>query len=135
MQLRTLYPNLKDLGVEAAVVMQSPPERMREELAGRYAVPYPALSDPERRAYAAYRLARATPAEVFAPRVIAAAGRTLLTGGHVVGRLSGDGWQMGGVFAVTPSGTLAAVRYPPDAGDNPDDAELLAMAKAAGGGD
>lgn len=134
MQLRTLYPEMRAVGVEAAVVMQSPPERMRGELTGRYAVPFPALSDPDRVGYAAYRLRRAAPAEVFAPRVFAAAGRTLFSGGHPVGRLSGDGWQMGGVFGISPDGLLVAARYPAHAGDSPSDAELLALARSAGGG-
>lgn len=110
--------------------MQSEPEQVRRELVGRYAVPYPVLCDPALAAFAAYGLGRATPGEVFAPRVFGRAALTLLQG-HLVGRESGDVLQMPGVFAVRRGGIIAAAHYPAHAGDNPSDEALRAMALTA----
>ena len=84
-----------------------------------------ALADPEKRAYQAYGLTRASTSELFAPQVWAKGFRAALHG-HFIGMPKGDPFQMPGLFLVDTAGVVRYAHRHRDAGDNPPNAELFA---------
>lgn len=77
------------------------------------------ISDPQCRLYDAFDLKRGTLGQLFGPKVIARGINAFLTGGHTIGKLQGDGFQMPGVFLVQGNAILNEYRHA-HAGDRPD---------------
>jgi hypothetical protein len=85
------------------------------------------FSDPERRIYQAFDLARAAWWQLFGPRVWARGLASLLRNGQ--GAIDGDGFQMPGAFVVRDSRIVAAFRHE-TAADRPDYLQLVNAASA-----
>jgi len=68
------------------------------------------FSDPQRRAYQALGLSRATAAQIFHPRVFVH-GMMALLKGHIVGKLQGDGFQMPGAFLIRDGKVIREFRH------------------------
>jgi peroxiredoxin len=77
------------------------------------------ISDPQCRLYDAFDLKRGTLGQLFGPKVFARGINAFLTGGHAVGKLQGDGFQMPGVFLMRGNAILAGFRHA-HAGERPD---------------
>ncbi len=103
-------------------VTQGTPDQTRAFSASRR-VPFPCLSDPERRSYRAYGLGRGTLAQVLGPRVLWR-GLRAAAHGHVMGRIVGDEFQLGGTFIIH-RGIVRFTHYPGDASDNASPEALL----------
>ena len=78
----------------------------------------PHYSDPSRRLYRSFGLARGTLSQTFGPKPLARGVEATLRG-HVVGKLVGDGFQMPGVFLVERGEIVRAFRHESVA-DRPD---------------
>ena len=88
-------------------------------LLGRYGLAdLPRFADPQRDLYRAMGLQRGSLGQLFGPRVWAR-GIAATLGGHLAGKLDGDGFQLGGVFVVHRGRVVAAHRNT-DAADRPD---------------
>lgn len=99
-QLAQQQDALKTAGLRVAVVMMSEPEAM-EALWQQYRLQEIApVSDPERRFYKAFGLARANFQQVFGGAVWVRGFQAWTQGGHGVGPLDGDGFQLGGAFLI-----------------------------------
>jgi len=72
-----------------------------------------------------YGLQRGTLWQLFGLDAVVNGIRAVLAG-HKQGPISGDGFQMPGVFVIDTSGTVLLARRHRTAADNPDNAELLA---------
>lgn len=95
---------IEGLGARVCFVYM-PGEVGGEALAGRFFGRYgldgvARVADPERRLYRAFGLGRGSFGQLFGPRVWGRGFAAGLLGGHLVGKLVGDGFQMPGVFVV-----------------------------------
>ncbi|WP_303674741.1 SelL-related redox protein [Vampirovibrio chlorellavorus] len=99
-QLARQQDALKTAGLRAAVVMMSAPEAM-ETLWQRYGLQeiFP-ITDPDRRFYKAFGLSRANFQQVFGGSVWVRGFQAWTQGGHGIGPLDGDGFQLGGAFLI-----------------------------------
>lgn len=87
-------------------------------------------TDPSRTAYRALGLRRSV-AGTLSPRSLAAGLRSTLKG-YVQTSVQGDGFQLGGLFAVRPGGEIAFAQVNRDAADRPDlDGALRALSPAS----
>ena len=92
--------------------------------ADEHRLPFPLLSDPDRRAYRAYGLERGRRLRVWGLRSgIAYAG--LLRRGRRFRRPVEDTLQLGGDFVIAPDGTLAYTFWSEGPDDRPPVAELV----------
>lgn len=81
------------------------------------------IQDPERSLYRAFSLQRGRLAALFGPRVWWRGFVAGVLHGHGVGKLDGDGFQMGGVFLVKDAVILRSFRHR-SAADRPDYRDL-----------
>lgn len=79
----------------------------------------PRVSDPEKRLYRAFDLRRGSLGQLFGIRVWLRGFEAGVLGGHGVGMLQGDGFQMPGAFVVHRGRIVRAFRHR-DAADRPD---------------
>jgi hypothetical protein len=86
------------------------------------------FSDPERRMYRAFDLARAAWWQLFGPRVWGRGLTSILRNGQ--GAIDGDGFQMPGAFVVRDGRIVAAFRHE-TAADRPDYLKLVDAASAS----
>lgn len=112
-------------GVHLAIVHQGTPEQGRGLLARYGLEDVAAVSDPERRLYAALDLRRGTLRQLFGPRVWWR-GLVATLRGHLVGPLVGDGFQMPGVFLLDRGRIVRAHRHA-SADERPDYARLCTL--------
>jgi peroxiredoxin len=93
-------------------------------------VPFECLGDPDREAYHAVGLERGGPLEYMGPS--AAVGWLKAAGhGNFGGAPKGDVAQRPGTFVVAPDGTVALAHYNRNSADNPSNAELIDVVRAA----
>lgn len=69
------------------------------------------FSDPERTLYKAFNLQRGNPGQLFGPRVWQRGFDAFFRGGHGLGAMVGDGFQMPGVFLLHEGKVLSEVRH------------------------
>ena len=111
-------------GAGLIVVVQSLPGHVKR-YAERKQVPFPILSDPERKLYSLYQVPSGGFKEYIAPAVLKATIQATLKG-HFHGRLEGNEFQIPADFVIAPNGTLAFVHYGKDVSDFLPHAELMA---------
>ncbi len=90
------------------------------------------FSDPDAAAYKLYGLGRGNAQQVFGPAVWLRAAQVTTDGtfdGLPIGKPVGDPFQMPGVFVIDTDGRVRMAYYSKHAGDYPDDAALLMLAK------
>lgn len=109
-------------GVRPVVIAMSPPDRLQATLARYGLSDLAAVSDPDRRLYAAAELHRGSLAQLFGP-IVWWRGLQATLKGHLVGRLEGDGFQMPGALLIHQGRVLRAYRHR-TAADRPDLASL-----------
>ncbi len=96
----------------------------------RHDLPFLCLSDPQKRAYQAFRLARGSAWQIAGPANWAGGLKALVRGG--VGVPQGDVLQMPGAFVIDPLGRLRYVHYSDKQVDRPShEAMMAAMRNAA----
>ncbi len=100
-------------------------------LLGKYGLEaVPRISDPEAALYRAFDLQRGTFVQLFGFRVLWRGMNAALLAGHGVGRTTGDGFQMPGVFLLYRGKVLAGFRHRTVA-DRPDYEALASFAQLA----
>jgi hypothetical protein len=77
------------------------------------------VADADKRLYGALELARGTIGQLFGPRLWVRGLVAGVLGGHGIGGLRGDGFQMSGAFLIRDGRVVRAFRHQ-DAGDRPD---------------
>ena len=118
---------LDDLGTDTmvALITFSEPDRLTT-YRDRHHLPFPVLTDPERRTYRAYGLGRGSVARVWgrraARRYVDLIRRDGLTGLRVP---SEDTLQLGGDFVIAPDGTLVFGFWGAGPDDRPSVDELV----------
>lgn len=106
-------------GMHVAIVHMVGDDRAAAYL-GKYDLPgHVRVSDPEKRLYAAFELERGRLGQLFGLRVWWRGLLAGVLGGHGVGGLAGDGFQMPGAFVVRNGRVIRAFRHR-DAADRPD---------------
>jgi peroxiredoxin len=120
---------IQNRGVRIVVVHMVTPEAARPHLA-RYGLTamngVGHISDPEKKLYLAFELMRGKFKQLFGLRVIWRGFVAGAFGGHWVGRLAGDGFQMPGAFLVKRGQILRAYRHQ-DAAERPDYCEIAGV--------
>lgn len=120
--LRTRRRGIEEGGTGIVLVHMAPDEVAAEFLRQYDLGDLPRIADPEKRLYASFGLRRGSLTQLFGPRVWWR-GFIATLGGHKVGKLVGDGFQMPGVFLVRDGRVDRAYRHE-TAGDRPDYLDL-----------
>lgn len=110
-------------GLNVAIVHMVSDDRASAYLAKYDLPPHVRVSDPDKRLYRAFDLARGELGQLFGLRVWWRGFLAGVVGGHGVGGLAGDGFQMPGAFVVSGGRVVRAFRHR-DAADRPDYADL-----------
>ena len=84
------------------------------------------ISDPKRELYKYFELKFGSPLQLFGPQVWLRGLQAFIEGGHLVGKLTGHGFQMPGV-ALCKDGECSLVYRHPHAGARPDYVSLCAQ--------
>jgi hypothetical protein len=123
------HSDFRAMGLGVIAVSMSRPDGVARYLAGR-PLPFPLLADPDRRAYAAFGLARTTWWRMIRPGIGWRYLRAVLRGGRVRGVPEGeDPLQTGGDFLVAADRRLLWAYTSPDPTDRPAAARLLEVAR------
>ncbi|MFH5804844.1 AhpC/TSA family protein [Alienimonas sp. DA493] len=115
---------IESAGVRPAILTMSDAETAAKRAARAGLDDLPRFSDPHRTVYRALGLGRGTARELFSPTVWAKGLAPFLK--HGLGRMDGDGFQMGGAFLLSENGVLTS-HVARNAADAPD---LPALAQA-----
>jgi hypothetical protein len=122
------FAEFRALGVGVIAVSMSRPAGVDRYLAER-PLPFPLLADPDRRAYAAFRLARTTWLRLIRPSIGWRFLMAILRGGRIRRIPEGeDPLQTGGDFLVGADRRLLWAYSSPDPTDRPSAARLLEVA-------
>ncbi len=92
----------------------------------KLALPFPLISDPERRLYQAYDLRMVSSLELFAPSLVVKA-VTAMARGYTIGMPIGNIRQLPGVFIIDTYGGIVFSHIAKDAADHPDTEAILAV--------
>jgi hypothetical protein len=123
------FSEFEATGVRVVAVSMSRPEGVARYLAQR-PLPFPLLADPDRRAYAAFRLPRTTWLRMIRPGIGWRFLMAVLRGGRIRRIPEGeDPLQTGGDFLVGPDRRLLWAYSGPDPTDRPPVAGLLEVAR------
>ena len=129
--LGRLRTRLERSGVGIVLVHPSTDERAAELFDTYGLADLPRFADPDRVLYRALGLSRGRLAQVLGPRVFWRAASATLRG-HLLGRKSGDVWQMPGVFLVRNGQVVEAFRHR-DVAERPDYQAIVARLDELGG--
>jgi hypothetical protein len=126
-----VYGAIRALGGEVLVVSFSGPDRVAAYLK-RYPLPFPAVSDPERRAYQAFALERTSWGRLVRPRVLARYLKLMLRGWLPWKSEKGaDVLQLGGDFVLDDHRRLVYGYRSEAPTDRPQARALLEAVRAA----
>jgi peroxiredoxin len=129
-QLRDDRERFEEAGARVVLIGLGPHTRAMLFCDERH-VPFPCLSDPEQEAYRAYGLERASPLQVFNPRVYMRYARAVLKRDVDLAKASGDDWrQMPGTFLIDRQGVVRYAHRNRDVSDNPANEEILEALEA-----
>lgn len=120
--MRGHYERFRAAGADIVAILQGTPEQIGEFCSSR-GIPFPCLSDPERRAYKAFALRRGSLFQILGPQVLLK-GIGAAAQGFFMGKIVGDEFQMPGVFIVD-RGIVRFAHYSKNAADNPEENILL----------
>ncbi|MEC8022843.1 MAG: peroxiredoxin-like family protein [Myxococcota bacterium] len=101
--------------------------QMAEQFAAQFNIPFPLLTDPSRRVYAAAGMKRNLG---LGPSSILKAGRAMAAG-HRQGITQGDVWQQGGVVVLSEDGQVLLSHADTGAGDHLSTSEILQTLRRA----
>lgn len=124
-ELRDRRAALSSAGARLALVHMGDDQSAAEFFAGYGLDDVPRFSDPQCRLYRSFGLRRGSILQLFGPFVWWRGIVAGLLGGHGVGSLAGDGFQMPGAFVVHRGRIVKEFRHR-TAADRPDYAELAA---------
>lgn len=123
------YDKIKAVGGELLVVLQSDPDRLREDLADMAVFPFEIICDPEEKLYNEFEILPAPSKEKLAglstmPKVVKA-----MAAGYKHGRYEGEELQLPASFILTPELTVTYVRYAKVIDDILDSGQLAELLK------
>ena len=114
----------EDTGTAIVLVHMGEPDSSRRFF-GKYGLDdLPQISDPRCLLYRAFGLAKGSLRALFGPFVMWRGFQAVVAGGHAVGRLAGDGFQMPGLFLLYHGQVIATYRHQ-SAADRPDYLHLV----------
>jgi peroxiredoxin len=123
-QLRREQNRFKRDGAGVVLVGMGSPQEC-EQFRREQQVPFPIISDPDRRLYKAFQLQRMSALGMLSP-ALAVKGISAMARGHGLGRPVGDVRQLPGVFIVDSDGRIAWGHRPEDPAGHPAPATILA---------
>lgn len=129
--MRDHFPRLQALGAQVLVVTFATPQALAIFLAD-YPMPFPVVSDPERRAYRAFGLERTSWWTIFRPDVVLRYLRLIRKGWSP--RRPGEGddlLQLGGDFVLDAQGEILYAHRSADPTDRPTMETLFAALSKA----
>lgn len=128
--MQEIYPQLRELGVEVLAVSFTPPEKIRFFM-GKYPLPFPVVSDPQRKGYEAFELGRTSLAGVLRPGVLWRFLKKMFRGWMPAKPAKGDDvWQLGGDFLLDRHGVLRFAYASSEPTDRPSQDALLQAARS-----
>ena len=127
--MRRDYNRFRDAGGEVAAITMGTPEQAAA-FRDRHKLPFHCLSDPQRVAYEAFGIGRATIRQVAGPLVWLRSAWALVR--HGGGAPIGDPLQLHAAFIVDCSGVIRFARYPRHSADLPAHDEMIATIHQSG---
>jgi AhpC/TSA antioxidant enzyme len=127
--LRDAEPRIEDAGASLFVVGNGLPQQAKWFAEDTGLREEQLFTDPARATYKAAGLKRGF-LRTMGPAVWAK-GRRARQGGFKQSGVKGDPWQEGGVFVVTPDGSVPYSYISETAGDHPEPADVVAAVEAA----
>jgi peroxiredoxin len=127
--LRDNRDRLEKAGLRTLLVGMGTPQKS-EAFRQEFDLPFPLVSDPDRKLYRAFDLKRMSTLGFLSPR-LARKGIGAMVRGHSMGAPQGDVKQLPGVFIIDPDGRVVFSHYAADPSDHPQIETLLTAAKAA----
>jgi peroxiredoxin len=125
--VQRIYDEIQALGGEVLVVSFTIPKLITAFLA-ELPLPFPVVSDAERKAYQAFALASTNVRGFLRPGVIWRYLKLMVRGWMPKGPgENADVWQLGGDFLIDAAGTLKYAYPSKDAADRPSNEELLKL--------
>ena len=135
MQVQARLDDIERLGGAVLTVNYDAAERIGD-FARDLGVTYELASDPERRAYDAYGVRRASLFRLLHPAVVREYARLIRAGRRPVRRrVFDDIWQLGADFVIDPAGVVRYAHLSDGPEDRPPIEDLLAALGAAAGQD
>ncbi len=128
-QLREHGEEIAGLGAVVAVTFEDPPRIRR--FVERERIPFPVLSDRDRRGYAAFGLGRANPGELWTLKSLRAYVQGALRGRLPASPL-GDVAQLGGDVVLDPGGRVVWIHRSAEPADRPDVRTIVRALRDAG---
>ncbi len=121
--MRRHYDQFRQAGADILAVSFAEGDQLRRYI-DEMRLPFPAVSDPERKAYDAYRLRKGSPWAIFGPKTIWAYA-LLLARGRLPKGVQGDPYQLGGDFVIDGQGLVRFAYRSLDPTDRPSIDTLL----------
>jgi peroxiredoxin len=121
--LRRRYEEFRQAGAEVVIVSFVQDQRLQFYSQG-LDLPFPLLSDPDRRAYTTYGLRRGGIWTIFGPKIIWTYIKLILHGRRFRG-IQGDPMQLGGDFVIDGQGVIRFAYLGADPADRPPVERLL----------
>lgn len=115
-ELKDEYSRIKDIGAELMVMVQSTKVRV-EKYSEKKSIPFPLVSDKEKKIYSLFGVERGGLAAFLAPRVLKESAKATLKG-YFHGALEGDELQKPAEFIVGKSGKIEWAHYGEDISDS-----------------
>ncbi|UCD77830.1 MAG: redoxin domain-containing protein [Desulfobacterales bacterium] len=111
-------------GAQVVLVGMGTPSESTE-FAVKFDVPFPMVTDPEKKLYRQFGLKQMSTLGFFSPSV-ALKGVATIVGGHGIGRPQGDVRQLPGVFIINTTGQIVFSHFSSNPADHPDAKTIIA---------
>jgi len=122
--LRRSKKRFEKAGARVILVGMGTPSES-EEFAAKFNVPFPIISDPQKKLYRKFRLKQMSTLGFFSPSV-ALKGVAAIVGGHGIGIPQGDVRQLAGVFIINTAGQIVFSHFSGNPADHPDAETIIA---------
>jgi len=122
--LRRSKKRFEKAGARVILVGMGTPSES-EEFAAKFNVPFPIISDPQKKLYRKFRLKQMSTLGFFSPSV-ALKGVAAIVGGHGIGIPQGDVRQLAGVFIINAAGQIVFSHFSINPADHPDAETIIA---------
>lgn len=124
MQLRRSENSFAKAGAQVVLVGMGTPSESAE-FAAKFNVPFPIVTDSQKRLYRKFKLKQMSTLGFFSPSV-AIKGVAAIVGGHGIGMPHGDVRQLPGVFIIDTAGLIVFSHFSSNPADHPGPKTILA---------
>jgi len=122
--LRRNQKSFEKAGAQVVLVGMGTPSESAE-FAAKFNIPFPLVSDPQKKLYRKFGLKQTSTLGLFSPS-LALKGVAAIVGGHGIGMPQGDVLQLPGVFVINTAGQIVYSHFSRNPADHPDAKTIIA---------